>query len=70
MYGVTCPRIRFTLADRGTMMYPVLLGRKLLAMGFVVDVSRHIVEDIEHTLHREKMRRLARERATLKKGDS
>lgn len=29
-----------SLADRGKMKYPVLVGRKLLSKGFVVDVSK------------------------------
>lgn len=29
-----------SLADRGTMKFPVLIGRKLLAKGFLVDVSK------------------------------
>lgn len=29
-----------TLADRSTMAYPVLLGRKLLRRGFLVDVTQ------------------------------
>ncbi len=33
-------RAEFTLADRGGMRYPVLLGRKLLRGRFVVDVSK------------------------------
>jgi len=32
-------RAEFSLANRGTMRYPVLLGRKLLRNKFVVDVS-------------------------------
>ncbi|GHE52604.1 MULTISPECIES: ATP-dependent zinc protease family protein [Roseivirga] len=30
----------FSLSDRSKMKYPVLLGRKLLRMGFVVDVRK------------------------------
>ncbi|HEV7347622.1 ATP-dependent zinc protease [Telluribacter sp.] len=33
-------RTEFSLADRRTMSYPVLLGRKLLKGKFLVDVSR------------------------------
>ena len=29
-----------SLADRGNMKFPVLIGRKLLAKGFLVDVSK------------------------------
>lgn len=32
--------IEFSLSDRSKMDYPVLLGRKLLKKGFVVDVSK------------------------------
>jgi hypothetical protein len=34
-------RTEFSLADRCSMTYPVLLGRKLLKGRFLVDVSRH-----------------------------
>ncbi|MBX7093363.1 MAG: ATP-dependent zinc protease [Flavobacteriales bacterium] len=33
----------FTLSNRDKMSYPVLLGRKLLRKGFLVDVSRNFV---------------------------
>ena len=35
----------FTLADRGSMTYPVLLGRRLLRNGFIVDVARKRLGD-------------------------
>ncbi|MEP2770809.1 MAG: RimK/LysX family protein [Fulvivirga sp.] len=31
----------FSLSDRGALKFPILLGRKLLKKGFVVDVARH-----------------------------
>ncbi|MBL6445945.1 ATP-dependent zinc protease [Fulvivirga sp. 29W222] len=30
----------FSLSDRGSLKFPILLGRKLLQMGFVVDVAK------------------------------
>jgi len=30
-----------SLSDRGNLKFPILLGRKLLKKGFIVDVSRH-----------------------------
>ncbi|WP_128543175.1 ATP-dependent zinc protease family protein [Larkinella soli] len=36
-------RAEFSLANRGSMRFPVLLGRKLLRNKFVVDVSRQNV---------------------------
>lgn len=32
--------VEFTLTDRGQMRYPVLLGRRFLKKGFLVDVTR------------------------------
>ncbi len=48
IFGKTLP-IELTLADRSLMDYPVLLGRKLLQNGFVVDVTK---------LHRSHKRKL------------
>lgn len=31
----------FSLSDRGALKFPILLGRKLLKKGFLVDVARH-----------------------------
>lgn len=39
----------FTLSNRDKMSYPVLLGRKLLRKGFVVDVSRNFILSGEGT---------------------
>lgn len=33
-----------TLADRANMRYPVLLGRKLLSKGFLIDVNKQYVQ--------------------------
>ncbi len=41
---------RFTLADRTTLAYPVLLGRTFLEGRFYVDVSQHIPDDVDQTL--------------------
>lgn len=38
-------RTEFTLADRESMQYPVLLGRRLLRGNFLVDVARRRVAD-------------------------
>jgi hypothetical protein len=39
LFGREWP-VEFTLTDRGQMRYPVLLGRRFLKKGFVVDVTR------------------------------
>lgn len=39
-------RTEFSLADRSSMKFPVLLGRKLLQNRFIVDVSK---KDLSHT---------------------
>lgn len=31
----------FSLSDRGSLRFPILLGRKLLRKNFIVDVSKH-----------------------------
>ncbi|MEI7838738.1 MAG: RimK/LysX family protein [bacterium] len=36
-------RAYFTLADRSTMQYPILLGRRLLTNKFIVDVSKEYI---------------------------
>jgi len=40
-------RAEFSLANRGSMRFPVLLGRKLLRNKFVVDVS---LKDVSYSL--------------------
>lgn len=38
-----------SLSDRGALKFPILLGRKLLRKGFVVDVARHNLSyDLKH----------------------
>lgn len=44
LFGQEWP-VEFTLTDRGQMRYPVLLGRRFLRKGFVVDVAR---KDLSH----------------------
>ena len=39
LFGIEHP-IEFTLSDRDTMKFPILLGRKLLKKGFLVDVNK------------------------------
>jgi len=39
LFGQEWP-VEFTLTDRGQMRYPVLLGRRFLKKGFVVDVMK------------------------------
>lgn len=39
-------RTEFSLADRSSMKFPILLGRKLLQNRFIVDVSK---KDLSHT---------------------
>lgn len=47
----------FTLADRQTMTYPILLGCDFLAGKFVVDVTQHIPAATEKTLKEQKVTR-------------
>jgi hypothetical protein len=49
--------VRFTLADRYTMAYPVLLGRSFLEGQFLVDVSKQIPAAIEESLITQKYAR-------------
>jgi len=44
LFGREWP-VEFTLTDRGQMRYPVLLGRRFLKKGFVVDVARNNISD-------------------------
>lgn len=44
LFGREWP-VEFTLTDRGQMRFPVLLGRRFLKKGFVVDVARNNVSD-------------------------
>lgn len=34
-------KTEFSLSDRGNLKFPILLGRKLLRKGLIVDVSKH-----------------------------
>ena len=43
-------RAEFSLADRSSMKYPILLGRKLLQGRFIVDVSKKDLSYIEKTI--------------------
>lgn len=43
-------RAEFSLADRSSMKYPILLGRKLLQGRFIVDVSKKDLSYIEKTV--------------------
>lgn len=52
-------RAWFTLADRSTQVYPVLIGRNVLLGKFVVDVKKG------HTLKQEEQERTAKLRAKL-----
>lgn len=44
LFGMEWP-VEFTLTDRGQMRFPVLLGRRFLKKGFVVDVTKKNVSD-------------------------
>lgn len=44
-YGTLQKTVYFTLADRGAMLYPVLLGRNFLHHDFVVDVDRQFIAE-------------------------
>lgn len=50
LFGKTY-HIMFTLSNRGSMKYPVLLGKRFLKGKFVVDVSQH---DLSHTQKHQK----------------
>jgi hypothetical protein len=52
---------RFTLADRFSMSYPILLGRKFLHNTFMVDVTKGLDADIHHQLLQEREHRLQSE---------
>lgn len=43
-------RAEFSLADRSSMKFPILLGRKLLQGRFIVDVSKKDLSYIEKTI--------------------
>jgi len=55
----------FTLTDRSTKLYPILIGRSMLRNKFVVDVSRgtplHEEEDERVKRLRQEMRRIKKE---------
>lgn len=58
-------RATFTLSDRSTKTYPILLGRRLLQGKFIVDVSSgQALKSIE----RQKSKNLAQELSQLQKG--
>lgn len=46
-------KTKFTLADRSSKLYPILLGRRLLNKKFIVDVSKN---GPIHEMHREQQR--------------
>lgn len=54
----------FTLTDRSTKLYPVLIGRSLLKNKFLVDVSRGTPLHEEET---ERLKRLRKEMRRIKK---
>lgn len=64
-YAVTLPviaegktlEVRFTLAERSTMAYPVLLGRSFLDGQFLVDVRKGIPAHVEQALITQKFAR-------------
>ena len=57
-------RANFTLADRSTQVYPVLIGRNVLRGKFVVDVSLgHPLREEERALERKNQKELAQEDA-------
>lgn len=41
--GAVTKRIELTVADRGGMLIPIILGRRALAGDFIVDVSRKYI---------------------------
>jgi hypothetical protein len=54
----------FTLTDRSTKLYPVLIGRSLLKNKFLVDVSRGTPL---HEEENERLKRLRKEMRRIKK---
>jgi hypothetical protein len=51
-------KIRFTLSDRSTMLYPVLLGHHFLGSRFLVDTTSNLPEKVQAELMQEKRNRL------------
>ncbi len=50
--------VRYSLANRESMVYPILLGRDVLSRQFLVDVNQSIPEHIEASLRSEKRQRI------------
>lgn len=61
-------QVRFTLADRVSMVYPILLGRDMLAGRFLVDVERSIPVNLQETLEHEKRARVRALRSAKRSG--
>ena len=65
-YVVTLPmtvagrqfEVRCSLADRSTLLYPVLLGRAFLSNNFLVDTSKMLPPEVLDKLSKDKQRRL------------
>jgi hypothetical protein len=61
---------RFTLTNRETMLYPVLLGRDVLMDRFVVDVSQAIPVRLQETLKEQKRLRMRAIRVSKRKKEA
>ena len=51
-------KIRFTLSDRSTMLYPVLLGQHFLDNHFVVNTTQNLPYSIQVQLNQAKSKRI------------
>jgi len=51
-------QVRFTLTNRETMVYPILLGRDMLADRFLVDVSQAVPVRLQEALKSQKRSRV------------
>jgi hypothetical protein len=51
-------KIRFTLSDRSTMLYPVLLGQHFLDNHFVVNTTQNLPYSIQVQLNQAKSNRI------------
>ena len=53
-------KVRFSLADRSTQVYPVLIGRDVLRGHFIVDVEQGVVDEHAGLSRQEQLQRLRR----------
>jgi hypothetical protein len=59
-------KIRFTLSDRSTMLYPVLIGQHFLDNRFLIDTTQNLPANVQVELNQAKSERLG----SIKRGES